>query len=141
MDDQKRLIYKAGASLDDTNRDSSEFSPMAEISILTDQGEGHSQRTYLSYAGTTQVVGYGAIGGSETGGLFRSNHDLLRETTKNIEVGFNFNRSDWKLNSAIFYRWDKDLVDWTYSGSGARSAENMDLKTFGFEVTGSRPVS
>ena len=86
LNDKKSLIYKAGASLDDTNRDSSEFSPMAEISILTDQGEGHSQRTYLSYAGTTQVVGYGAIGGSETGGLFRSNHDLLRETTKNIEA-------------------------------------------------------
>lgn len=138
LNDKKSLIYRAGASLDDTNRDSSEFSPMAEISILTDQGEGHSQRTYLSYAGTTQVVGYGAIGGSETSGLFRSNHDLLRETTKNIEVGFNFNRSDWKLNSAIFYRWDKDLVDWTYSGSGARSAENMDLKTFGFEIIASR---
>ena len=138
LDDQKRLIFKAGASLDDTNRDSSEFSPMAEISMLTDQGEGQSQRTYLSYANTTQVVGYGAIGGSETGGLFRSNHDLLRETTKNIDFGYNLDRSGWKLNSAIFYRWDEDLVDWTYSGSGARSAENMDLKTFGFEVTGSR---
>ena len=138
LEDQKILIFKAGASFDDTNRDSSEFSPIAEISMLTNQGKGQSQRTYLSYAKTTQVVGYGAIGGSQTGGLFRSNHDLLRETTKNIEFGYNLNRSYWTLNSAIFHRWDKDLVDWTYSGSGARSAENMDLKTFGLEIIGSR---
>jgi hypothetical protein len=138
LNGQRALLFKAGLSVDDTNRDASEWSPIAEISLLTDQGMGKSERLHLSYAKTTQVVGYGAIGGSETSGLFRSKHDLLRETSQNLELGYSLNRPQWSFDGAIFYRWDEDLVDWTYAGVGARSAENMDLETFGIELIGSR---
>ena len=138
LNGQRALLFKAGLSIDDTNRDASEGSPIAEISLLTDRGMGKSERLHLSYAKATQVVGYGAIGGSETSGLFRSKHDLLRETAQNLELGYSLNRPQWSFDGAIFYRWDEDLVDWTYAGVGARSAENMDLETFGIELIGSR---
>ena len=138
LNNQKNLIFKAGLSLNNTNRDASKLSPMAGISLVRKHNDGKLQHTYLSYADTTQVIGYGAIGGSEDSGLFRSNHNLLRETTKNIELGHAIEHEQWKLNAALFHRWDKDLVDWTYAGAGARSAKNMDIKTFGLELIGSR---
>ena len=138
LNDQRKLLLKAGLSFDDSNRDTSEFAPIAEISLLTEHENGDSERAYFSYAKTTQVVGYGAIGGSETSGLFRSNHNLLRETSENIEIGYAINKGEWSLESAVFYRWDDDLVDWTYSGAGARSAENVDIETFGLEIIGAR---
>ena len=134
LSNQKKLFLKAGFSYDDTNRDSSELSPIAEISLLKDYTNGHTERTYLSYAKTTQVAGYGAIGGSESSGLFRSNPDLLRETSENIELGYSINKREWSLDSAVFYRWDHNLVDWTYSGAGARASENVDIETFGLEI-------
>lgn len=138
VDDQQSLVLRGGFSFDDTNRNDSKISPILEISLLNDQGQGSTDRVYLSYAESTQVVGYGAIGGSETSGLFRSKHDLLRETSQNLELGYRINRAQWSVESAIFYRSDEDLVDWTYSGAGARSAENVDIETFGFEIIGAR---
>lgn len=138
LNDKQVLLFKAGLSFDDTNRDPSEISPIAEISLLTNQGTAQAERLYLSYAESTQVVGYGAIGGSETGGLFRSKHDLLRETSKNLELGYSIDRLEWSLESAIFYRWDDNLVDWTYTGTGARAAENVDIETFGLEIIAAR---
>ena len=134
LNNQQKLLLKAGFSYDDTNRDSSELSPIAEISLMADRANGQTKRTYLSYAKTTQVAGYGAIGGSESSGLFRSNHDLLRETSENIELGYSINQKEWSLDSALFYRRDHNLVDWTYSGAGARASENVDVETFGFEI-------
>ena len=63
------------------------------------------------------------------GGLFRSNYNLERETTKNIELGLALDRDTWRLDSAIFYRQDKDLTDWTYSldSTSARSANPVDI--------------
>ena len=37
--------------------------------------------------------------------------------------------------AAVFYRWDDDLVDWTYRlGVTARSANAVDIGTGGFEI-------
>ena len=138
LNNQQTLLFKAGLSYDDTNRDPSNFSPIIEISLLTNKDYHRSERIYLSYAETSQVAGYGAIGGSETSGLFRSKHDLLRETSENIELGFSIHEKEWSLDSALFYRWDNNLVDWTYTGAGARSAENVDIETFGFEFSATR---
>ena len=76
--------------------------------------------------------------GSETSGLFRSNHNLKVEKSKNLEFGHQINRLKWSLRAAVFYRWDDDLVDWAYVGTGARSAENVDIETTGFEIVASR---
>ena len=138
LDPGETITTRAGATFDDTNRDSSEVSPIFDITWQRTGSNGHSDSIYLSYAETSQLPGYGAIGGSEGSGLFRSNHDLDRETTQNLEFGYAIDRTVWSIDSAIFYRWDDDLVDWTFTGAGARAAENVDIETFGFEIIATR---
>lgn len=130
------LTLRLGAAFDDTNRDDSQVSAIADVSWLISHSNTRSETFYLSYAEASQVVGYIAIGGSETGGLFRSNHDLGRETTKNLELGTKLKRDDWSLDAALFYRWDNELSDWTYSlsSTSARSANPVDIKTLGLEL-------
>lgn len=139
LSNQEELTFKIGASLDDTNRDNSEVSPIAEISWQKKDKQGRSEKLYLSYAQSTKVLGYGAIGGSPTG-LFASDPDLVREISKNIELGYAVNQTDWSIKGALFYRWDNDLVDWTYdsNNTNARSAKNVDIETVGIEIIASR---
>jgi hypothetical protein len=136
LQNDRQLTYRLGATFDDTNRDGSETSLIGDITLNTINADNTSQIFYLSYAQASQVPGYTAIGGSNTGGLFRSNYDLERETTKNIELGLALERDTWRLDSAIFYRQDDDLTDWTYSlsSSSARSANPVDIKTLGLEL-------
>ncbi len=132
----QQLTYRLGATFDDTNRDSSATSLIGDITLNTINADDTSQTVYFSYAQATQVPGYTAIGGSNSGGLFRSNYNLERETTKNIELGLALDRDTWRLDSAIFYRQDDDLTDWTYSlsSTSARSANPVDIKTLGLEL-------
>ncbi|MBU2871034.1 TonB-dependent receptor [Colwellia sp. E2M01] len=134
-DDQ--VVFRLGATFDDTNRDDSQTSLIGDVSWNILNADDTSQTLYLSYAEATQVAGYTAIGGSDSGGLFRSNYDLGRETTKNLELGLALDRESWRLNSAIFYRQDDELTDWTYSfdSTSARTANPVDIDTFGLELT------
>lgn len=136
LQDDKQLTFRLGAAFDDTNRDDSQASLIGDITLYTVNADDTSQTLYFSYAEASQVAGYTAIGGSDSGGLFRSNYDLERETTKNIELGLALDRETWRLDSAIFYRQDNDLTDWTYSLSStfARSANPVDIDTLGLEL-------
>ena len=136
LKDDQQLTFRLGAAFDDTNRDDSQASLIGDITWNSINADDTSQTIYLSYAEASQVPGYTAIGGSNTGGLFRSNYNLERETTKNIELGLALDRDTWRLDSAIFYRQDKDLTDWTYSldSTSARSANPVDIDTLGVEL-------
>ena len=133
------LTFRAGASYDDTNRDDSELSGIGDITWQQIHSNGNSESIYLSYAETSQVPGYTAIAAS-SGGPFASDSNLDRETSQNLELGGKLNRGDWKFEGAIFYRWDDDLVDWTYSNNdtAARSAKGVDIETFGVELIASK---
>ena len=93
LSNKEKLIFKIGASLDDTNRDNSEVSPIAEISWQKKDKQGRSEHLYLSYAQSTKVLGYGAIGGSPSG-LFASDPNLAREISKNLELGYAVKQTD-----------------------------------------------
>ena len=136
LKDEQQLTFRLGAAFDDTNRDDSQASLIGDITWNSINADDSSQTIYLSYAEASQVAGYTAIGGSNTGGLFRSNYNLERETTKNIELGLALDSDTWRLDSAIFYRQDKDLTDWTYSlnSTSARSANPVDIDTLGVEL-------
>ncbi|PKG99362.1 TonB-dependent siderophore receptor [Paraglaciecola sp. MB-3u-78] len=136
LKNDQQLTYRLGAAFDDTNRDSSETSLIGDITLNTINADDTYQTVYLSYAQASQVPGYTAIGGSNSSGLFRSNYDLERETTKNIELGLALDHDTWRLDSAIFYRQDNDLTDWTYnlSSTTARTANPVDIKTLGLEL-------
>ncbi|MBK1878195.1 TonB-dependent receptor domain-containing protein [Pelagicoccus mobilis] len=134
---EERLSFRAGLSYDDTNRNSSEVSPIADLTWTNGD-----DTYYISAAQSSQVSGYTAVGGA-TGGLFASNPDLEREVSRNFEVGATFQRSDWSLSAAAFLREDDDLVDWTYSfdATSARSAKNVDIDTVGLEVIASKRIN
>ncbi len=133
---EQKLSLRTGLSYDDTNRDSSEVSPIAGIT-WTNGDDSY----YLSFSQASQVSGYTAVGGA-TGGLFASNPDLDREVSRNVELGATLKRSDWSVKAAAFVREDADLVDWTYSfgATSARSAKNVDVDTYGLEVIGSKRI-
>jgi hypothetical protein len=136
----EKLTIKGGATWDDTNRNSSKVSPIFRVSKIKNLGKGSITETYLDYSETSQVVGYSAIGGSTSGGLFNSNKHLDREISKTAEIGHFINTNDWKIDSSIFYRWDEDLTDWTYTkaSTDSRTANPVDIDTFGFEIVASR---
>jgi len=140
FNENESLTIRIGASFDDSNRDDSEISLISDMTWKRVNNDGSTESLYLSYSEASQVAGYTAIGGSESSGLFRSNHDLEREISQNLEFGGALKRSDWALEAAIFYRWDHDLADWTFSESDAfaRSANNVDIETFGIELIGTR---
>ena len=135
LEQNQLLTLRLGAAFDDTNRDDSELSLIGDISLNTQNSDGSEQTVYLSYAQASQVAGYTAIGGSDQGGLFRSNYNLERETTKNLELGYLIQEQTWQLNSAVFYREDNNLTDWTFSfdSSSARFANPVDIDATGVE--------
>jgi vitamin B12 transporter len=136
LNNEEQLTFRLGAAFDDTNRDDSDVSLIGDITWNTFSSDDTSQTLYLSYAEASQVAGYTAIGGSNTSGLFRSNDSLEREKTKNLELGLALGGLNWSLDSAIFYRKDNDLTDWTYNlnSTSARSANSVDIETLGLEL-------
>jgi vitamin B12 transporter len=136
LKNEEQLTFRIGAAFDDTNRDDSDVSLIGDITWNTFSSDDTSQTLYLSYAEASQVAGYTAIGGSNTSGLFRSNDSLEREKTKNLELGLALGGLNWSLDSAIFYRKDNDLTDWTYNinSTSARSANSVDIETLGLEL-------
>jgi outer membrane receptor protein involved in Fe transport len=129
-----RMTLRAGVTYDDTNRDASAVSPLLEVALK----RSNTTRFYAQYAGSTQVATYTALNSSATSGLFRGNPNLKREVSRNLELGSDFQAGGWSLRAAAFYRWDDDLVDWTYRrGVTARTANPVDVGTGGFEVVAS----
>jgi outer membrane receptor protein involved in Fe transport len=130
-----QVLARGGISYDDSNRDDSAVSPIAAIEWTRRSG----QKLYFEYSETTQLPTYTALKSSATAGLFRGNPNLGRETSRNLELGWTGRVNGWNLETAVFYRRDDDLVDWTYrTGVVARTANAVDIDTAGFEVVASR---
>ncbi len=129
-----KLKLRAGATYDETNHDGSAFSPIV-VAELTRPGGG---RLYAQYTESTQVPTYTALNSNAAAGLFRGNPNLGRETSRNLEAGAAFKNAGWTVETALFYRWDNKLADWTFrQGVTARTANAVDIGTFGLEVVAS----
>ena len=138
LDSQQQVAVRVGAKFDDTNRDDSRLSLISDIHWQQSLPGNISRSAYLSYSEATQVAGYTAVGGNPDSGLFRSNNQLQREVSKNLEAGVAIDLPGWRVDSAVFYRWDNELTDWTYSfdSTSARTANPVDIKTLGLEFIG-----
>lgn len=133
-----KVTLKAGATYDDTNRDASAVSPVIEAELLQPTG----QRFYAQYSESTQVPTYTAIKSNPAAGLFRGNPNLGRETSRNFEVGTGFKSAGWTIDTAAFYRRDDELADWTFrKGVTARTANPVDIGTYGFEIVAAHKTS
>lgn len=131
--DRGTLTLEAGATYDESNRQSGVVSPVAQLAEVWNSGA--LRRLYASYATTTEMPSYTALDSSPTAGLFLGNPDLRRETSHNAEVGGEGGLWGWTVKAAAFYRKDDNLVDWTYTtGIFGRSANPVDVGTEGLEV-------
>ncbi len=124
---------RLGAALDRTNRDGSNVSPFARFEWRKPDSQGH-WLAYLEWVQTMQVPGYTALN-SAPQGAFGGNADLERERARTAELGIARGWSAWNFQSAIFYRWDRDLVDWTFDSASPslRQANSVDLDVIGWE--------
>ncbi|HEY1792818.1 MAG TPA: TonB-dependent receptor [Opitutaceae bacterium] len=131
------LILRAGGSYDDSNRASATFSPIAELARTWTSGP--VQKVFASFTTTTEMPSYTALDSSPTAGLFFGNPDLGRETSHESDLGVSGTLLGWTGRAALFYRRDDDLVDWTYTdGIFGRTANPVDIDTYGLELTGRR---
>jgi vitamin B12 transporter len=137
---QDRVVVKAGAAYDDSNRSAGAVSPMGEIA--RESSTGLFRRIYASFAETTQLPSYTALNSSATAGLFRGNPALDRARSCNFEIGIRVNAAGWTGQAAVFSRRDVGLVDWTFRrGVTARAANAVDVETAGIEIVARRSWS
>ena len=129
-----KLIWRFGATLDYSDRDSNAVSPLLGITLSHSDNKGTTDYT-LEYAATSQVPGYTALNSNPTG-LFGGNPLLGREKAKQLSVSIERNTGDWQFQATLFSRRDGDLVDWTYATSVpfARQANAVDLDVIGLET-------
>jgi vitamin B12 transporter len=130
-----RLNVRAGLGFDDTNRDDSALSPILEAALTRADGT----RLYAQYSEATQVPTYTALNSNPSAGLFRGNASLGRGTSRNLEAGIAAQLAGWKVEAAVFHRWDDELTDWTFrNGVVARTANAVDTGTAGLEIVATR---
>ncbi|HEY1109665.1 MAG TPA: TonB-dependent receptor [Opitutaceae bacterium] len=137
MSDGGQLRVKAGAAYDDSDRDGSAVSPVFEIARTMPSAA--VRRVYASFTESSQLPTYTALNSSTTGGLFRGNPNLGRQTTRNYEVGIAGMLAGWSTEAALFWRRDEALVDWTFrAGVTARTANPVDIDVGGVELVARR---
>ena len=128
------LIWRAGATFDDSNRDRSEVSPLIGVALQSTSANASTEYS-LEYAATSQLPGYTALSSNPTG-LFGGNPLLGRETTKQLSASIERDTGDWQLRATLFSRKDNDLVDWTYAAAVpfTRQANAVDMEVVGLEA-------
>lgn len=137
---ERELTLLGGANYDGSNRDPSAVSPVAEVALKRENAP--LRRVYVSYAGGTQLPTYTALSSNPAGGLFGGNPNLGRAKSRNVEAGADVAAGGWALRGAVFYRQDRDLLDWVFGGAipppPVRRAVEGDIDTYGFEASARR---
>jgi hypothetical protein len=130
----RELVLRFGATVDWSNRDGSEVSPVLGATLRFLGGEAIPYLT-AEYAETSQVPGYTALN-SPPSGLFGGNADLGREKARQFSVAMGRDGEGWDGKVTVFYREDDDLVDWTFSTGApfARQANAVDIDVLGIEL-------
>ena len=128
------LELRAGLHADMSNRDEDALMPLGSIRWSRTQGSG-SQSLSLDFTRTSQLPGYTALN-SRPAGLFGGNPDLGREFANTVTLRYDRARGGWNSRAAVFFRADRDLVDWTYrqGAPNARQANPVDIDVLGAEV-------
>jgi len=132
--DNRMLILGAGLRADISNRDEDALLPLFEIALEW-SGDQSTNRLGLDYTRTSQVPGYTALN-SPPAGLFGGNPDLGRAHATTTALSFERTTLNLELSTALFYRRDDDLVDWTYRAGApfARQANTVDMDVTGWET-------
>lgn len=131
---ERQIDLRFGASVDWSNRDSNEVSPVLGVTLRGNNASGSHHLT-LEYAATSQLPGYTVLKSRPTG-LFGGNSELGREQARQISLTAGKQGVDWDGALTVFYRKDDDLVDWTFESGApfARQANSVDIDVFGAEA-------
>lgn len=129
-----KLVWRVGATLDYSDRDSNAVSPLVGVTLSRSDAKGTTDYT-LEYAATSQVPGYTALNSNPTG-LFGGNSLLGREKAKQLSATIERDTGDWQFQATLFSRRDDELVDWTYATGVpfTRQANAVDLDVIGLEA-------
>jgi hypothetical protein len=128
------VTLRFGATLDWSNRDSSEVSPLLGATLRKTSTAGNYYYS-IEYAGTSQLPGYTVLK-SRPSGLFGGNSGLGREVARQLSISAGKETADWDGALTVFFRQDDELVDWTFE-SGApfvRQANPVDIDVTGLEA-------
>lgn len=127
-------VYKAGVgvSFDFSDRDKDRWLPIAEL------GAEHLDTgiaVAISHTGSSQLPGFTALK-SPPSGLFGGNAELGREISHQTTASVSKRWAGGEVKAAVFYREDRDLVDWTFASSApfSRQANAVDLDVTGGEI-------
>ena len=134
LDSGSVMVWRFGATIDYSNRDNNDVSPLLGVSLYRSDASGTTSLS-LEFARTTQLPGYTALK-SDPSGLFGGNAALGRETARQLSVSVARDTGDWQARATVFSREDDDLVDWTYSTGApfARQANAVDIDVIGVEM-------
>ena len=129
-----KLVWRVGATIDYSDRDSNAVSPLVGVILSRSDAKGTTDYS-LEYAATSQVPGYTALNSNPTG-LFGGNSLLGREKAKQLSASIERDTGDWQFLVTLFSRRDDNLVDWTYATGApfARQANAVDLDVIGLEA-------
>lgn len=132
--DDRIVTLRFGATIDWSNRDDTEVSPVLGATLRNTSTTG-SHYYSIEYAGTSQLPGYTVLNSRPTG-LFGGNPDLGREKARQLSLSAGRETAEWDGRLTIFYREDDDLVDWTFASDApfARQANPVDIDVFGIEA-------
>jgi len=133
LDSGSSLTLLAGLRLDVSNQDEDALLPMMGLTLERPAGAGIN-RFGLDFSRSSQVPGYTALN-SRPAGLFGGNPDLEREYANTVTLSAQHEDAQWQVRSALFYRHDDDLVDWTFRQGApfARQANAVDIDVIGWE--------
>lgn len=129
-----------GVNLDHSNRASTAFSPT--LQLVRHRPGSVIGRWHVSFSQTTQLPTYTALNSNNRGGLFAGNRDLGRAKAQSIEWGAQAELAGWLVQSAMFVRRDRSLVDWTFSFDrpNQRTANPVDIDNMGLELVAGRAL-
>jgi len=129
----KVFIMRFGATVDWTSEDGSAVSPVAGLTWYETTAAG-SDFVSLEYASTSQVPGFTVLN-SRPEGLFGGNAFLGREKSRQVSLSTGRDAGSWDSKASVFYREDRDLVDWTFAAGApfARQANAVDVDVIGAE--------
>lgn len=134
--EQQDILLTAGLTYDGSNRAESGYSPVAGIRWRNHHSSASLSSIGFDYAASSQLPTYQALNSSPAG-LFGGDADLGRIRSRNFEINATLNVHNWEISPALFYRQDRDLVDWVFDPSNPasnRSARAVDLDTWGLEL-------
>lgn len=128
------VTLRFGATVDWSNRNSSELSPVFGATLRKISATGSHYITF-EYAGTSQLPGYTALK-SRPSGLFGGNSGLGREIARQASISVGKDSAEWDGAVTLFYREDDDLADWTFAAGApfARQANAVDINVLGVEL-------